>query len=48
MDKLLPFITICPHFFKLGIGIEAFIDELSKVSSKFDTYFHVQQNKEDK
>jgi len=46
MDELLPFITICPHLFKPEIGIETFVDELSKASSKFDLYFHVQQNNE--
>jgi len=36
IKKLLPFIEMCPHIIKSGIGIEAFIIELNEASKLID------------
>ena len=38
INKLLPFIKMCPHVIKSGIGIDAFINELNEASELIDFY----------
>jgi hypothetical protein len=33
-DRLLPFFEACPHIFKPGIGIEAFVEDLNRAVAK--------------
>jgi len=38
MERLLMFITICPHVIKTGVGIEKFVDELNEAATKLREY----------
>jgi len=38
ISMLLQFVNSCPQIIKPGIGLEAFVDDLIKASTKFSEY----------